>query len=134
VTWLTYSIGLHVPELHIRAQGVFKMAMIAMAFPILPGKKETWLAMMDQIKSEPMRTEFVNSRNAVGVHERTFLQETPHGDFVIVTLEGDDPVAAFAAIMEHSPPEFAEFAKEVHGLDMSQNAPAPPTLVFDTKA
>ena len=108
------------------------MPMIAMTFPILPGKKDMWLGMMDQIKSEPMRSEFVGSREAAGVHERTFLQETPHGDFVIVTLEGDDPMAAFAAIMENSPPEFAEFAKEVHGLDMSQ-PPAPPTLVLDTK-
>ena len=110
------------------------MPLIAMTFPILPGKKDTWLAMMDQIKSEPMRSEFVGSRNAAGVHERTFLQETPHGDFVIVTLEGDDPMASFAAIMENSPPEFAEFVKEVHGFDMSQEAPAPPTLVLDTEA
>ena len=109
------------------------MPLIAMTFPILPGKKEAWLAMMDQISSEPMRSEFVASREAAGVQERTFLQETPNGDFVIVTLEGDDPLAAFAAIMENSPPEFAEFAKEVHGLDMSQ-PPAPPKLMFDTTA
>lgn len=33
------------------------------------------------------------------VHERTFLQETPQGDVVIVTLDGGDPMAAFGKMM-----------------------------------
>ncbi|MEC8022331.1 MAG: hypothetical protein VX223_00255 [Myxococcota bacterium] len=109
------------------------MPMIVMALPILPGKKETWLEMINQINSEPMRSEFFGSREAVGVHERTYIQESPHGDFAIITMEGDDPVAAFATIMANSPPEFAAFAKDVHGLDMSE-PPSLPRLVVDTKA
>ena len=63
---------------------------------------------------------------------RPVLQETPHGDFVILTFEGDNPAESFAKIMSETGPEFAAFAKEVHGLDMSV-APAMPTLVFDSR-
>ena len=109
------------------------MALIAMCLPILPGKKEMWLQMMDQLNQEPMGSEFRASRENAGVHERSFLQETPHGDFLIITMEGDDPVASFAKIMSEAGPEFAEFAKEVHGLDMSA-PPSIPTLFFDSRS
>ena len=108
------------------------MAMLAMCLPILPGKKEMWLNMMAQLQEEPMGPEFRASRENAGVHERSFLQETPHGDFVILTFEGDNPAESFAKIMSETGPEFAAFAKEVHGLDMSL-APAMPTLVFDSR-
>ena len=108
------------------------MAIFAVCMPILPGKKEIWLKKMDELKEEPMRSVFRDSREAAGVHERSFLQETPHGDFVILTFEGEDPAASFGQIIANMPPDFAEFAKEVHGLD----ADAPPpniSLVVDTR-
>ena len=107
------------------------MPLLAMCMPILPGKKETWNAMMDQVKQDP---EFAASRESLGVHERSFLQETPAGDFVILTFEGDDPVAAFEQIIANMPPEFAEFAKDVHGLDASAPPPPMPILVFDSRS
>ena len=107
------------------------MALMAMCMPILPGKKDMWKAMIDQVKQDP---NFVGAREAAGVHERTFLQETPHGDFVILTFEGDNPEAGFAQIMANMPPDFAAFAKEVHGLDAEGPPPAMPTLVFDSRA
>ena len=110
------------------------MAMIAMCMPILPGKKEMWLQMMAKINEEPMRSMFVQSRKDAGVHERSFLQETPAGDFVILTFEGDDPAASFGQIMANADPDFAAFAKEVHGLDMNGPPPKMPTLVVDTEA
>ena len=109
------------------------MALIAMCLPILPGKKEMWLDMMSKIKEEPMRSDFKASRDAAGVHERSFLQETPHGDFVILTFEGDDPAAGFGQIMAQSGPDFKAFAAEVHGLDMNAPPPPMPTLILDTK-
>ena len=109
------------------------MAMIAMCMPILPGKKEMWLDMMNQVKSEPMASEFKASREDAGVHERSFLQETPHGDFVILTFEGENPAEGFGQIMAAMPPEFAAFAKEVHGLDADAPPPPMPTLVFDSR-
>ena len=74
------------------------MPMMAVAFPILPGKTAEWRAWMDEING-PRRDEFDASRKAAGVRERTFLQETPMGDLVLVTLEGDDPAHAFGKMM-----------------------------------
>lgn len=105
-----------------------------MCIPILPGKKAKWQAMADSFASEPMKSKLAASRKAAGVHERTFLQETPHGDFVIVTLEGDDPLAAFGKMMaDPSMAEFAAWAADVHGMD--PNAPPPQIKpVYDSKA
>ena len=108
------------------------MALFAVCMPILPGKKEKWLQKMDEINQEPARTFFRGSREEAGVHERSFLQETPHGDFVILTFEGENPAASFGQIIANMPPDFAEFAKDVHGLD----ADAPPpniSLIVDTR-
>ena len=106
------------------------MAMLAMCMPILAGKKEKWQAMMDQVNNDP---NFTVSRENAGVHERSFLQETPAGDFIILTFEGDDPEASFAKIMQNMPPDFADFAKDVHGLDVNAPPPPMPKLVFDSR-
>ena len=37
------------------------------------------------------KAEMDKSRENAGVHERTFLKETPNGDFVISTFEGENP-------------------------------------------
>ena len=107
------------------------MAMLALCMPILPGKKEMWMSKIEQVRNDP---NFAGSREAAGVHERTFLQETPHGDFVVLTFEGDNPEASFGQIMANMPPDFAAFAKEVHGLDPAGPPPAMPRLVFDSRA
>tara|TARA_B100000780_G_scaffold235252_1_gene175826 strand:+ start:434 stop:712 length:279 start_codon:yes stop_codon:yes gene_type:complete len=80
------------------------------------------------------RDGFRASREVAGVHERSFLQETPNGDFIIITYEGDDPEASFAKIMQNMPPEFGDFAKEVHGLDVNAPPPPLPKLVFGSRA
>ena len=107
------------------------MAMLAICMPILAGKKEKWQAMMDQVTNDP---NFAASRENAGVHERSFLQETPAGDFVILTFEGDDPEASFANIMQDMPADFADFAKDVHGLDVNAPPPPMPKLVFDSRS
>ena len=109
------------------------MAMLAMIMPILPGKKEKWQAMMNEVHQEPMLSEFRASREAAGVHERTFLQETPHGDFLILTFEGDNPAESFAAIKAGMDDQFKAFAAEVHGMDPTAPPPPLPTLVFDSR-
>ena len=48
--------------------------------------------MIDQVSSD---SNFAASREGVGVHERSFLQETSAGDFVILTFDGVDPEASF---------------------------------------
>ena len=109
------------------------MALLAMCMPILPGKKEMWLEMMDQIKQEPAKSEFNASRVDSGVYERSFLQESPAGDFVILTFEGDDPEASFGKIMAGMDEKFAEFAAEVHGLDASAPPPPMPKLIYTSR-
>jgi hypothetical protein len=111
------------------------MPMMAVAFPILPGKTAEWRAFMDELNGS-RRAEFLASRRGAGVRERTFLQSTPMGDLVIVTLEGDDPGHSFAQMMNADDAFtrwFIEQAAAVHGIDPSAAAGGPPSeLVIDT--
>ena len=111
------------------------MALMAVAFPIPPGKTEQWLEFTAELKGA-RNAEYVASRKKLGVHERTFLQHTPHGDMVIVTLEGENPAAAFAAFGQGTD-EFTRWfvgqAKEIHGIDLTQPPPGPmPSLIVDS--
>jgi hypothetical protein len=112
------------------------MPMMAVAFPILPGKTDEWRAWMDELNGS-RRTEFVASRSGAGVRERTFLQSTPMGDMVIVTLEGDDPGRAFGQMMGASDAFTTWFlanVQAIHGMDLSVPMPGgPPShLVVDS--
>lgn len=86
----------------------------------------------------PRHEEFVASRRSVGLHERTFLQSTPMGDLVIVTLKGDDPAASFGRILsatDEFSKWFLERAQAVHGIDLAHMpAGAPSALVVDSEA
>ena len=112
------------------------MALVALAFPILPGKAAGWRRMIDEINGA-RHAEFAATREQFGVRERTFLQSTPEGDLVIVTLEGDDPAAFLAqegaqtdSFTRWFAPQFLEF----HGLDMAHAEPGPlPELVLDSR-
>ncbi len=110
------------------------MSLIAFAAPILPGKRAQWDDFMAQIQG-PRRTEFDASRQRASVHERTFLQETPAGDVVIVTLEGSDPGAAFGA-MANGEDDFTRWfvqqVQEIHGFDLRQPPANPPHLIIDS--
>ena len=70
----------------------------------------------------PRTRSSIASRQRVGVHERTFLQSTPMGDLVIVTVEGDDPGQAFGKLMaakDAFSTWFIARASAVHGFDPS---------------
>ena len=109
---------------------------MAVAFPIVPGKTDEWRAWMEEINGS-RHEEFAASRRSVGLHERTFLQHTPMGDLVIVTLEGDDPAASFGQLMTRTDEFskwFGEQAASVHGIDLSQlPAGSPSELVVDSE-
>jgi hypothetical protein len=108
--------------------------LMAAAFPILPQKTAEWRKFMDEING-PRRAEFVESRRRAGVQERTFLQPTPMGDLVIVTLEGEDPQRSFGQMIQANDPFtqwFLERVKEVHGIDLRAQAAPPPELVADS--
>ena len=107
--------------------------MLAMAVPILPGMTQKWdEEIMGRIRAD--KTAVDEIRDAADVHERTFLQRTPHGDFVILTLEGDDPAGSWAKMMELIPDDWKELMTELHGIDPNTTPPPLPELVYDSKA
>jgi len=111
------------------------MAITAVAFPIAPGKTDDWRRFVGELNGA-RRAEYVASRKGLGIHERTFLQPTPMGDLVIVTLEGDAPGEAFGRFVNSTDPFtlwFLERVKEVHGMDLKLAASGPmPELVVDS--
>ena len=120
---------------HTRPGKAF-MALIAVAFPILPGKTKEWQDFIAQLNG-PRHAEFVASRERVGAQERTYLQQTPMGDLVIVTLEGDDPAKSFGQFVSGKDAFtqwFLEQTKALHGIDLSVPMPLPSSLVVDSRA
>jgi hypothetical protein len=111
------------------------MALMASAFPILPGKTDDWRRFMGELNGA-RRSEYVASRKALGVHERSFFQPSPMGDFVIVTLEGDDPGRAFAKFAASTDPFSTWFlaqVKELHGFELAEVLQGPmPELAVDS--
>ena len=108
------------------------MALLSMCFPILPGKTDKWQEMIDSWNDPSMKAEPDKIRNDAGAYERTFLQRTPNGDFVIVTLEGENPAEGFGKMISGMPVEFVEFVQDVHGFDLKGPPPPLPQLVYDS--
>jgi hypothetical protein len=113
------------------------MPMFAMAMPLPPGKTEAWKKFIGELNGA-RRAQFVESRKRLGVRERTFLQHSPHGDMIIVTLEGENPSQAFAQFGQGSD-EFTSWFKkqvsEIHGVDLAAPPPGPmPEMVIDSQA
>ena len=114
------------------------MALNVVVFPILPGKKAEWQEFIGELNGA-RRSDFVESRIKVGAHERTFLQSTPMGDVVIVTLEGEDPARSFGQFVSSKDAFtlwFLDRVKAIHGVDLSAPMPdgSPSTLVIDSSA
>lgn len=107
-----------------------------MAAPILPGKEGQWRQFMSEIQG-PRYDEFKASRERVGVHERSYLEHTPQGDIVIITLDGDDPLSSFQKMASDQSPFmnwFIQQVKEIHGFDMRAALPGgPPEMVMDSR-
>jgi hypothetical protein len=113
------------------------MALMAVAFPIPAGKLDDWRKFVGELNGA-RRADYVASRKGLGLRERTFLQPTPMGDLVIVTLEGDNPGQAFGKFVSSTDPFtlwFLARVKEVHGIDLAQAASGPmPELAVDSAA
>lgn len=109
--------------------------LICTAIPILPGKQEQWRNFVNELQGS-RKAEFKQSREKLNIRERTFYQQTPMGDFVIVTLEGDDPETAFknfGSEQNEFTKWFIEQVKDVHGFDLTQPPPGPmPELIVDS--
>jgi hypothetical protein len=111
------------------------MAMMAVAFPILPGKTAEWRSFLAELNGA-RKAEFVASRARAHVREQTFLQSTPMGDLVIVTLQGEDPGRSFGEMVSATDTFttwFVEQVQAVHGVDLRAPVAGPPSeLVIDS--
>lgn len=109
-------------------------AAIAFAAPILKGKTDEGRRWSKEA-FETRRKELEQSRVAKKLtREAGWLNPTPMGDFVVVLLEGDDPVKGnreFAASKSAYDVWFKENAQRITGIDFNQPLPSIPELVFD---
>ncbi|MGZ3847400.1 MAG: hypothetical protein ACXVBX_12000 [Flavisolibacter sp.] len=109
--------------------------LFAMAIPITPGKEQEWRQFINELKDQRYE-DFQASRRKLGVRERTFLQETPMGTLVVVTLEGENPEQAFANFAQSTDAFtkwFHERVKSIHNVDLSAPPPGPlPSLLIDS--
>ncbi len=108
----------------------------AIAIPILPGKTQQFKKFTEALNGA-RNSDFVKSRKKLNVRERTFYQATPHGDFAIVTLEGENPESAFknfAKADDEFTKWFTREVKEIHGIDLTTPPKGPmPELIVDTR-
>lgn len=110
--------------------------LFAIAIPILAEKTEQWKNFSYQLNTR-YRKEFNESRKLLAVQERTFFQSTPTGDMVIVTLEGENPQAAFQEFGKKND-EFTKWfvsqVKDIHGIDLTQKPSGTlPELIIETE-
>lgn len=109
--------------------------LFAMAIPVLQGQEQEWQNFAHDLK-DTYYEEFQASRRKLGVRERAFLQQTPMGEMVIVTIEGEDPEKAFQDFAKGNDAFtkwFLENVKKLHGVDLSAPPPGPlPTMIVDS--
>ncbi len=111
------------------------MAATTFAAPILAGKTEAWKAATAEIAGA-RKDAYIQARRALGItKEVACLQQTPHGDFVVVYIEARDVSAILQNMIDATDPFHAWFKqailKDCHGIDGSNVPPINPvTLDF----
>ena len=89
------------------------------AAPILPGQLDAWKSFVNELKTK-RKNEYLSSRKRLGLkHERAWLQHTPMGDFVVVSVEGDKPEKFMDRALASKDPFDQWFAKQIatiHGI------------------
>lgn len=112
------------------------MTLLAICTPVLPGKKEELREFIAELRG-PRYHEFEMSRARLGVRERTFVQEGPDGDVVIITLEGEHPDRAFGEFGmadDEFTDWFVERVRSIHGIDLREAMPGHlPQQVIDSR-
>ena len=108
------------------------MGNISFAAPIQPGKTDAWKAAAE-IKGA-RKSGYEASRRRLGVKsERAFLQQTPMGDVIIVSIEADDTDSFMERMATSADPFDVWFKKTViegvHGMDLSSPPPMPELMV-----
>ena len=104
------------------------MPVTVFAVPVLPGKTDAWKAAVEEVNG-PRKEEYIQARRSLGItKEVACLQQTPHGDVVVVYIEANDTSRILQAMLEATGPFDRWFQQSVllncHGIDASQ--PPPP--------
>jgi len=101
-------------------------------FPILPGKTDLAKQFAQEVKSR--QEEFSRALGQRGLtREDWYLQSTPHGDMILLVMEGDDPLRTmhgWAASQDPFDVWFKSRAYEISGMDFSQPILGLPEHVF----
>lgn len=101
--------------------------------PILPGKTEAWKQFVRTLGRERL-SEYDDSRKRAGIKkEVAWLQQTPHGDHIVVYIEAKDLAKVFDKFAKSQEPFDAWFRKmvlDIHGLDLTA-PPHPPKLGWE---
>ncbi len=111
------------------------MASTNFAVPILAGKTDAWKALCTEM-SGPRKEGYLASRRGLGItKEIACLQQTPHGDYVVVHIEAGD-VSDIMGGMMSATDEFSVWFKEavfkeIHGIDGSGPVPPTPGVFID---
>ena len=111
------------------------MATTNFAVPILEGKTEAWKAACVEIAGS-RKEEYIKARQALGItKEVACLQQTPHGDYVVVHIEASD-VSNIMQGMISATDSFSTWFKDavfkdVHGIDGSGPVPPAPEVFLN---
>jgi hypothetical protein len=114
------------------------MAVTAFAAPILPGKTDAWRNAMAEMTG-PRSAEFEAWNHRLGLtRHMACLQETPHGDFVVVYAEGEAPATIVDQTLASEHPFDRWFAEAVlqgvHGIDPAEGSPPANEVVVNWSA
>jgi Family of unknown function (DUF6176) len=104
------------------------MATYAFASPVLPGKLQTWMHYVREMKTTH-KSDLEASRKRMGmIKEEVWIQQMPTGAFAVVYWEAADIGKVFEQLMTSQEPIDKWFRDriliEVHG--MNPSAPPPP--------
>ena len=105
------------------------MAKTVFAAPILADKTDAWKAAVAEINGA-RKEAYLENRKALGITKETVcLQQTPHGDYVVVYIEANDVSGVLQKMLDATDPFHTWFKeavlKDCHGI--TADAPVPPT-------
>jgi hypothetical protein len=116
---------------------VQKMAAVAFALPILPGREDLVKSMGEAVSgSGGLREEYEESRKRLGIREeKVWVQRTPIGASIIVYWETEDPQRTLREIADTQDEVDKRFKQIVEdaapAIDLSQENPLSNELLFE---
>jgi hypothetical protein len=116
---------------------VQKMAAVAFALPILPGREDLVKSMGEAVSgSGGLREEYEESRKRLGIREeKVWVQRTPIGASIIVYWETEDPQRTLREIADTQDEVDKKFKQIVEdaapAIDLSQENPLSNELLFE---